>query len=339
MQRLLKLTVTLTALATAAPASALTMAYFHGRNNSTPSDADNQAYWGGTSCASYNGSASDGHNWSTSGYCGFSGYYHSSGSYDGRGRVLKKYNAYKAWWDDASTAGAICEAAAQINGIADSNVEVVAHSAGGLVITALLTDAMNGWGSACGAGVVSSAATKVTYVAAIAAPFSGTKIADAVYGHITSGGGILDWLHNLCGNTVGQLANTFADQASDMTYSLQTGQAAAYPGWMNNPGKPVQVSIGTSRSGDDSVWLGAGQSCAQMESSNDGLVSPYSGRFCSNTGAGVSGSCTGRTASFSDGVNAAIGHSSNRRGNAATSTNSSGHTHGMADLVFWHTSI
>lgn len=312
-------------------ADATTMVFVHGRNAGTPSSTEACEYWGQCSCSVSNNGAG----YSNSGWCGFAG-----GSSTSYGRHVVRYDANRAWWADASTVDPICDVAIEINGISDSSIRVVGHSAGGLVTLGLLTDAANGWGAGCGADVVASAANKITAVAAVQSPFSGAKAADAVYGHLNS-----DWLHNLCGNTIGGLANVFADQASDMTYALQTSVAVNNRSWLSNSnGKPVYIAFGTSTSGDDGGWLGAGATCTGG-SYNDGLVEAYSARACTNTGAGKTGSCTSKPANFTDYARAAIGHSSGRRGTASTSSDvwwsgmGTAHAHGMADLVWNHTPI
>lgn len=323
-------------LFTASEAAATTMAFVHGRNGGTPSSTEACEYWGECSCVGNNSAGYD-----RSGHCGFAG--GSTGTY---ARTVVRYDAGRAWWADASTADPICDVAIEINAISDSSVRVVGHSAGGLVTLGLLTDAANGWGAGCGAGVVAAAANKITAVAAVQSPFSGAKAADAVYGHLNNTGNILtDWLHNACGNTIGGIANIFADQASDMTYALQTSVATNNRSWLNNSnGKPVYIAFGTSTAGDDSGWLAAGALCTGG-SYNDGLVEAYSARACTNTGAGKTGTCTSKPANFTDYARAAIGHSSGRRGTSPTTSDmwwsgmTTAHSHAMSDLVWNHTPI
>lgn len=312
-------------------ADATTMVFVHGRNAGTPTSTEACDYFGGCSCSGSNNAAG----YSNSGWCGFAG-----GSGATYGRYVARYDATRAWWADGNTADPICDVAIEINGISDSSIRVVGHSAGGMVTLALLTDAANGWGAGCGTGVVANAANKITAVAAVQSPFSGAKAADSVYGHLST-----DWLHNLCGNTIGGIANIFADQASDMTYSLQTSVAITNRSWLDNSnGKPVYIAFGTSTAGDDSGWLAAGATCTGG-SYNDGLVEAYSARACTNTGAGKTGSCTSKPANFTDYARAAIGHSSGRRGTSSTSNDiwwsgmTSAHAHGMSDLVWNHSPI
>jgi hypothetical protein len=332
--------VTVVVAASGGAADATTMAFVHGRNAGTPSTTEACEYWGGSAGCTCTGTNSAGY--ATSGWCGYAG-----GSTSTFGRVVVRYDAARAWWDEAVAADPICDVAAEINAIADSDVRVVAHSAGNLVTLAILTDAANGWGGSCGAGVVTGASNKITKVAAVQGPFSGAKAADAVYGHLNNGGNVLtDWLHNFCGNTVGGIANIFADQATSMTNSLQTSSVINNRGWLSNSnGKPVYIAFGTGTSGTDSVWLGAAATCSGG-SYNDGLVEAYSARACTNTGAGLTGSCTSKPANFYDQARAKIGHSSGRRGDYVTTTDqwasynwTSAHSHGMSDLVWNHTSI
>ena len=312
-------------------ADATTMVFVHGRNAGTPTTTEACDYWGGCTCSVSSNSGG----YSNSGWCGFAG--GSAGTYS---RYVARYDATLAWWGDGATNEPICDVAAEINALSDTNIHVVGHSAGGLVTLGLLTDAANGWGSACGAGVVAGAANKITAVAAVQSPFSGARAADSVYGHLASS----DWLHNICGNTVGALANIFADQASDMTYALQTSVMANNRGWVtNSTGKPVYIAFGTSTGGDDSGWLGAGSVCTGG-SYNDGLVEAWSARACTNNTSGKTGSCTSKTTNFTDYAYAAIGHSSGRRGTSATSDMwysgmTSAHAHGMSDLVWNHSPI
>jgi len=318
-------------------ADATTMAFVHGRNSGEPSSTEACDYWGGCSCSGTNSAG-----YASSGWCGFAG-----GSTSPIARVVVRYNAGEYWWGDSVAADPICDVASEILAIGDSDVRVLAHSAGNLVTLGLLTDAANGWGGNCGAGVVSGAANKITKVGAVQGPFSGARAADAVYGHLNNGGNPLtDWLHNFCGNTVGALANIFADQSTNMTYALQTSVAINNRGWLSNSnGKPVYIGFGTGTSGTDSVWLGAAATCSGG-SYNDGLVEAYSARACTNTGAGMTGSCTSKPGNFYDQARANIGHSSGRRGDYVTSTDqwasynwASPHNHGMADLFWNHTSI
>ena len=332
--------VTVVVAASGGAADATTMAFVHGRNAGEPSATEACEYWGGSAGCTCSGTNSAGY--ATSGWCGYAG-----GSTSTFNRVVIRYNATTAWYADDTSTGSICDVAAEINAIADSDVRVIAHSAGNLVTLALLDDAANGYNGACAPGVIAAAANKITKVGAIQGPFSGAKAADAVYGHLNNSGNILtDWLHNFCGNTVGGIANIFADQASSMTYSLQTSVATNYRGWMDQSnGKPVYIAFGTGTSGTDSVWLGAAATCSGG-SYNDGLVEAYSARACTNTGAGMTGSCTSKPANFYDQARAKIGHSSGRRGDYVTTTDqwasynwTSAHAHGMSDLFWNHTSI
>ncbi len=321
----------------AGTAGATTSVLVHGRNAGTPSSTEACEYWGACACVGNNAAGYD-----RSGYCGYAG-----GSTTTRARATPvQYDAGRAWWADATTADPICDVALEIKALADTDIRVTAHSAGNLVTLGLLTDAANGWGAGCGAGVVTAAANKITRVLAVQAPFSGAKAADAVYGHLQNSGNILtDWLHNLCGNTIGGLANIFADQASSMTYALQTSVAVNNRSYLSNSNtKPVYIVHGTGTSGSDSTWLAAGAMCTGGNY-NDGLVEAYSARACTNTDAALTGTCTGKPANFTDYARAKIGHSSGRRGDYATTTDlwysgmTSAHSHGMADLGYNHSPI
>jgi hypothetical protein len=318
---------------TATAAYAVNVAYVHGRNNSKPSTSAACDYWGGCSCSTGNNSTGR----DNSGWCWFAG-----GPSTSRGRTSVRYDASRPWWGDSSSSDPICDVAAQINAINDSSVRVVGHSAGGMVTAALLTNAANGWGSCSTA--IQSASNKITYVAAVSSPFRGTKAANAVYGHVNnSGNPLTDWLHNFCGNTIGGLANLFADQASPMTYELQTGVAntSSRRSWLNNSnGKPFVTSWGTTTSGNHSVWLAAAVKCLALETPNDGLTPKYSARGCNTAGSGgCSSGSDGRPSNWSNGVWAATGHSSNRRNNHVTSNNSSGYSHAFAQLLWFYTGI
>jgi hypothetical protein len=122
------------------------MAFVHGRNAGEPSTTEACEYWGGSAGCTCNGTNSAGY--ATSGWCGFAG-----GSSSTFNRVVIRYNATTAWYADDTSTGSICDVAAEINAIPDSDVRVIAHSAGNLVTLALLDDAANGYTEADGAGV------------------------------------------------------------------------------------------------------------------------------------------------------------------------------------------
>jgi hypothetical protein len=341
MMRLAAVLFFATVTVSSSVASATVLAFVHGRNSGTPTAAEGCDYWGspisGSSCisAGSNGASTAD---SASPFSDKSAYWEMGWTVSD---PVIRYDATQAWWSDTSSTDPICALAAQINASGQTSVHIYAHSAGTLVTAGLLTDAANNW-SVCGDGGASvrAAANRITMVGLIAGPLRGTKVADAVYGHLTANGGnpLSDFFHNLCGNSVGSIANTFFDQSSSMTYALQSAQVQNNAGWMNNlAGKTTYLFWGTSASnGDDAITntaLAAAASCGGL-GQNDGLVESWSARAC------VDSSCCSKIAGYGSevagGAWSNVNHSANRRGTTTTSSNSFGHNHGFSDMLYYH---
>jgi hypothetical protein len=251
---------------------------------------------------------------------------------------VSAYDGKRSWFANGSTADPVCKVANDIKnwGATDPYIRGVGHSMGGMVLAALVDDAVNGIVGGCGSGVISSAYYYLDFIAAVSSPFRGSKTADAAYGHLNNGGNPLtDWLHNFCGNTIGGIVSLFTDERVDSTYYLQTGIAPGHAGQIDQLGGVVlRTSWGTATSGNDSIWLGAAASCVGMPTPHDGLVPKHSARGCNTQGTGTcSSGSNGRPSAWGDGIYQATGHSSNRRNNHVSSNNSHGHSHGFSRLV------
>lgn len=239
-----------------------------------------------------------------SGYADTTDYWHVNGSGDGvagftgggqRGNWVYAYDATQSWSDLSADNMPVCQLADNIYAEPDADVVLLTHSAGGNVAAYFLAVAHNGWATSC-AHQPNTQSSYVTYFIPVAAPFRGSELADRVYGH--TGG---NFLQQICGSVAGALANLLFNQASNMTWALQTsmvqnnyGSLTAYGGF-----SAIYQQWGTSTAGDDSTAMSTAIACGFMPSPNDGVVAQYSASY------GIPGG--------HQGWHDSVGHSSNRR--------------------------
>ena len=276
MTKSIAIAALLVATGIASTADARTVVFVHGRNQG-PADTTN--YW-------HNGGYSD------NGITAFTGN-NSEGNY------VYAYDATMAWSDLSTNSTPVCALTNAMYNAPGTDQAVVTHSAGGNVAIYMLAVAQNGWANGCSVKP-SSAKVWTTYVVPVAGVWRGSELANAVYGH--TGG---NFLQQLCGTVAGSLANLLFNQASSMTYALQTSYVqnnyaslVAYGSYGS-----IYLNWGTTADGDDSTAMKGAAWCAGMPT-NDGVVGVYSASY------GIPGSHAG----WSD----SVGHSSNRRNDYKT---------------------
>lgn len=292
MKRTISMLTILAATSIASNAFARVDLFVHGRNMSQANVTD---YWhigqAGDAIAAFTGNNSEGNY--TYGY--------------------DTTYSYSNLSDDTKPVCALTHALMNAPG---TDFALISHSAGGPTTSYMMAWAFNykAWGSSGCTYQPQDVVSWVTYWIPVAAPFRGTEVANAIYGN-TSG----NWLQSLCGSAAGAIANLVFNQASDMTWALQTS-------FMNNgfnsltaygSFSAVYQQYGTANKGDDSTGLWWAQYCANVEGAcglgctprNDGFISPNSANGCAR-GTAVGTNCMpGGHAGWHD----AVGHSSNRR--------------------------
>jgi hypothetical protein len=268
------------AMSVSAVASAHTsrpVVFVHGRNSGP---ANIQDYW-------HNGGYSD------NGINAFIGV--TAGSSTADTAYPYAYDASQAW-DSTASGSPICALTQQMNDAPGYDIAILTHSAGGVVAAYMLTAAQRGDFTSCNISPA-NARSWTTYVVAIASPYRGSELADAVYGQ--SGG---NFLQKLCGTVAGSLANLLFNQASAMTNGLRTGYMQSSNAYAEITGysfSGISENWGTYAGGDDATAMQGAAWCAGMPSSNDGVVAAYSASY----------QMPGAVLRYHDNV----GHSSNRR--------------------------
>jgi hypothetical protein len=282
MRRIVQLGAVLFLGALPAVASARVDVFVHGRNQGVANVTD---YW-------HNGGYSD------NGITAFTGN-NSEGNY------VYAYDAYYSFTNVSDDSKPICALTEAMNSAPGTDMALISHSAGGPVVALMLAYAQNGWAHSCNVAPA-TAAPWTTYFIAVASPFRGTEIANAIYGN-TSG----SWLQQTCQWVAGSIANLAFNQASDMTWALQTTQMNSWFGSVTAYGSfsALYEQRGSSNSGDDSTGLYWAAKCGNVESPNDGFISENSADGC------VRGSSTGSNCMPGGhiGWTDSVGHSSNRR--------------------------
>jgi hypothetical protein len=245
--------------------------FVHGRNSGV---ADINDYWH----VGYGGN--------NDGVLGFTG--GNQTTYASEPSYTYGYDASQAW-DSNASGGPACQLVQALYRAPGTNFALIGHSAGGPVALYTLSAAKKGWlsTSSCGTCTYSSGSTTqcnpgtaitwASYVIPVAAPFRGTEVADAVYGH--TGG---NFLQELCGTVAGSVANLVFNEASPMTYELQTSYMNNNQSNITSYGtfSAIYASFGTSTGGDDGTALSGAAYCANLESNNDGFISANSATGC-----------------------------------------------------------
>lgn len=277
MNKTVVIATLLVAAALASTAQARTVVFVHGRNQGP---ADTTDYW-------HNGGYGD------NGIAAFTGN-NSEGNY------VYAYDATVAWSDLSTNSTPVCQLTNAMYNAPGTDQVMLTHSAGGNVAAYMLAVAQNGWANGCSVSPA-SARSWATYFVPVAGAFRGSELANAVYGH--TGG---NFLQQLCGTVAGSLANLLFNQASAMTYTLQTSYVQNNYNSMVAYGSygSIYKNWGTATSGDDSTAMAGAAYCAGMPSPYDGVVAVYSASY------GIPGGHTG----WSD----SVGHSSNRRNDYKT---------------------
>ncbi len=278
-------------LATSSIASARVDVFVHGRNTGTANVSD---YW-------HIGGSDD-------------GVYAFTGN-NSEGNYTYGYDASYSYTNMGDNSKPVCQLTQAIWNAPGTDMALITHSAGGPVALYMMAAAQNGWATGC---TYSPGSVKqyVTYIITVAAPMRGTEVADAIYGH-TSG----NWFQSTCGSIAGAIANLAFNQASDMTWALQTSYMNQYWGSITAYGSfsAIYNNGGTSNAGDDSTGLWWAQYCANVEGacgmfctpSNDGFISQNSANGCVRGTAGGSNCLPGGHRKWFG----PSGHSSNRRNN------------------------
>jgi hypothetical protein len=108
-----------------------------------------------------------------------------------------------------------------------------------------------------------------------------------------------NFLQQACGTVAGALSNLLFNQATSMTWALQTSMVQNNFGSLTAYGSfPIHTNWGTSNDGDDSLAMKGAALCTGMPQ-NDGVVAVYSASYA----------IPNKVAGWSD----SVGHSSNRR--------------------------
>ena len=276
------------ALMVSSEASARTDVFVHGFN---PTNANQPAYWN-------IGTTGDG-------VYGFSGNgAETAYNYD--------YDSTRSWSDVSDNTAPVCALTNAMNLAPGTDMALIAHSAGGNVVSYMLAAAQNGWATSCTV-TPRTAKAWATYVVTSASPFRGTEMADSIYGH--GGGG---FFQSACQTLGAGVASLVINSANSMTWSLQTSFCNTNFTSLTSYGTygSIYENGGTGVGGDDGTALQAAGYCANLEGAgvfstngSDGVVSANSAAGCAR-GTTVGTQCmpNGHRSWF-DGVS----HSSNRR--------------------------